>query len=641
MNLQERRTLQAESAKISLLWSNLYAYEIANMLIKRHHLHCHCELTTLQNIGEAAAIRAANGAKIIVSRGEGARRKIREKVSIPVVSVRYSFSDFATAIDAARQYGERIAMVVFTQDLFEVVKRENYFWHMQAALVHVRDMDAARVEIKKLIQEGIDVIIGGGSTQEVAKEFDIPVVLIGANEYTIFDAIEEALQSLQVLEEQELQYQTILRVVESASHGMMTIDRNGIISNINYAARKLLGLPKEAVGQSYQNCVPFPEIVVKTLAGSRYNNYLFEYRDSYLVLNSLPILLEGKPQGIVMNIQGGEDVQTLENKLRKRASGTGRVAKYGFQDIIGTSERMNQAKRWAMTYAGVDSTVLICGDSGTGKELFAQSIHNSSPRRRAPFVAVNCAAFPESLLESELFGYVKGSFTGANPEGKAGIFEQAHKGTIFLDEIGEMPLSLQSRLLRVIQEREVTRIGSQSVIPVDIRIITATNRDLFAEVKAGNFRKDLYYRLNVLTLKLPSLQERKEDIILLANHFIKEYNDKYGRSITGLSPAAADMLTAHQYYGNIRELSNIMERLVILSQNSELSDADIQSALSEQPEARTPPAVELRPSFAERDRIVQALEYSGHCQAKAAELLGMSRTTLWRKMKKYNLSSPG
>ena len=641
MNPQEKQRIQVESAKISLLWSNPHAYEIANMLLKRHHLHCHCELTTLQNIGEAAAVRVANGAKIIVSRGDGARRKIQEKVSVPVVSVKYSFSDFAAAIDAARQYGERIAMVVFTQDLFEVVKRENFFWHMQTTLIYVRDSESARSEIKKLIQEGVDVIIGGGSTKAVAQEFNIPVIMFGANEHAIFEAIEEAVHTLHRLEEQELQYQTILRVIESASHGMMIIDRDGIISNINHAARKLLGLPREVVGQAYQDCVPFQQIVVQTLAGTHYNNYLFEYHDSYLVLNSLPILLEGKPQGIVMNIQGGEDVQTLEKKLRKRVSGTGQIAKYRFQDIIGTSERISQAKRWAMTYAGVDSTVLICGDSGTGKELFAQSIHNASPRRHAPFVAVNCAAFPESLLESELFGYVKGAFTGANPEGKSGIFEQAHKGTIFLDEIGEMPLSLQSRLLRVIQEREVTRIGGQTVIPVDIRIITATNRDLFAEVKEGNFRKDLYYRLNVLTLRLPALQEHKEDIILLANHFIKDFNEKYGRHITGLSAAAADMLTSHQYYGNIRELSNIMERLVILSRNSELSASDVQSALSEQSETQPLPAMQIRPSFAERERIVQALEYSGNCQSKAAELLGISRTTLWRKMKKYGLSLPG
>ena len=648
MTLKEDLEVQKDSAKIALLWSNPYAYEIANVLIAQYHLRCHSELTTLENMGDAAAACVANGSKIIVSRGDGSRHRIQDKVAVPVVSVKYSFSDFATAIDTALKYGEHIAMVVFTQDLFEVVKRENFFWHVQTTLIHVRDKASARIEFQRLIQEGVDVIIGGATTKEVAQEFDIPVVLIKANEYAILEAIEEAIRSLRILEKTELQYQTILRVVESTSHGMMTVDRDGIVTNINHAARKLLGLTKEAIGQPYRTVVPFPDVVSRTLTGTHYNNYLFEYHNSYLILNSLPILLEGIPQGIVMNIQGGDEVQSIENKLRKRVSGAGQIAKYNFRDIIGTSAQISQAKQWAATYAGVDSTVLILGDSGTGKELFAQSIHNASPRRSAPFVAVNCAAFPESLLESELFGYVKGAFTGANAEGKIGIFEQAHRGTIFLDEIGEMPLSLQSRLLRVIQEREVTRIGGQSVIPVDIRIIAATNRNLFEEVREGKFRKDLYYRLNVLTLTLPSLQERQEDIPLLARHFTKEFNDKYGRNISEISPDAEALLLSHVYYGNIRELSNVIERAVILSETSIITSTDICNALSNQPdEQKLDPepenlsnAVELFP-FSERSRIIQAMEECGFNQIRAAKLLGISRTTLWRKLKKYNLNLPG
>lgn len=648
MGLTEDAEVQKDSSKIALLWSNPYAYEIANVLIDRYHLRCHNELITLENMGGAAAACVANGSKIIVSRGDGSRHRIQDKVTVPVVSVKYSFSDFATAIDTALKYGEHIAMVVFTQDLFEVVKRENFFWHIQTTLIYVRDKNAARIEFQRLIREGIDVIIGGSTTKEVAQEFDIPVVLFKANEHAILEAIEEAIRSLRILEKTELQYQTILRVVESTSHGMMTVDRNGFVTNINHAARKLLGLTKEAIGQPYQTVVPFSDIISRTLAGTHYNNYLFEYHNSYLILNSLPILLEGVPQGIVMNIQGGDEVQSIENKLRKRVSGTGQVAKYNFRDIIGTSDQISQAKQWAATYAGVDSTVLILGDSGTGKELFAQSIHNTSPRRSAPFVAVNCAAFPESLLESELFGYVKGAFTGANTEGKAGIFEQAHRGTIFLDEIGEMPLSLQVRLLRVIQEREVTRIGGQSVIPVDIRVIAATNRNLFEEVKKGNFRKDLYYRLNVLTLKLPSLRERKEDIPLLARNFVKGFNDKYGRNISGLSPEAEDILLSQAYYGNIRELSNVIERAVILTETHTITSTDIYNALSNQPDEQTLDSESRPPSdtvdhfpFSERDRIVRAMEKCGLNQIRAAKLLGISRTTLWRKLKKYDLSFSG
>lgn len=647
MNSENKSGIQSKSEKIALLWSNPYAYEIATQLIKLHRLHCRCQLVPLHSIGQAAKTQVANGAKVIVCRGDGARRKIQEQVSVPVVSVKYSFSDFVSTIDLALQYGNRIAMVVYTQDLFETVKRENYFWHMQTTLIHVHDDQEAREEIAKLVAEGIDVIIGGTSTQRTIHEFNVPFVLLQANEYAIFEAIEDAAHSLRVIEEQELRYETISVVVESSAHGIMTVSKSGVIMNINHAARRLLGISKQVVGLHYEGNVPFPDLIHQTLSGKHFNNYLFEYNGSYLVLNSLPIMLEDMAHGMVINIQGAEDVQTLENKLRKRTSGRGQIAKYHFRDIIGTSPEITQAKHKAMLYAGVDSTVMISGQSGTGKELFAQSIHNASQRRNAPFVAVNCAAFPESLLESELFGYEKGAFTGANSEGKAGIFEQAHKGTIFLDEIGEMPLSLQSRLLRVLQEREVVRLGGKTVIPVDIRVITATNRDLFSEMLQGKFRRDLYYRLNVLPLHLPSLQQRQCDIPMLADVFLKSFCEKYGRNISGFSTQAVELLKSHNYYGNIRELSNVVERAVILSQNSRLSEQDIQSIWSDPFSMEPYPSPENDPlqvqyrreaDQLERTQITQALEHSSGNLQRAAQLLGISRTTLWRRMKKYGLT---
>ena len=542
MYQNNKPSLQSESAKIAMLFSNPYAYDLAQALIKQHHLKCACELVTLQSIGSAAAVQVSNGVKVIVCRGDGARRRIQEKVSVPVVSIKYSFSDFVGAIDLAQQYGENIAMVVLTQDLFETVKRENFFWHTKTTLVHVRDEAAAHQEIRKLVDDGIDVIIGGTSTKLIADQLGVRCVMIRANEYAIFEAIEDAAHSLRVMEEQDMRYQMISTIVENSSQGLMTISKDGLITNINLAACQLLNTTKDILGLSYQKAVPFQHVVQRTLEGSHYNNYLFEYGNSYLVLDSLPIIVGGAPHGIVINIQGAENVHSLENKLRKRASDTGLVAKYSFGDIIGQSRSFEQVKLQAMRYASVDSTVLILGDSGVGKELFAQSIHSASRRKSAPFVAVNCAAFPENLLESELFGYVKGAFTGANPGGKAGIFEQAHTGTIFLDEIGEMPLLLQSRLLRVIQEREITRVGSTAIIPIDIRIIAASNRDLLDEVKNGRFRADLYYRLNVLTLRIPPLREHPEDIPSLVSHYIRVFSYKYDRKVPGIEPEAMELL---------------------------------------------------------------------------------------------------
>lgn len=645
MQQELKSKIESESAKLAMIFSNPYAYDLANVLIKKNHLKCVCKLVAFQFLGEAAAICVQSGAKVIICRGDGARRRIQETVSIPVVSVKYSFSDFAGAIDLARQYGERIAFVVMTQDLIEAAKREKFFWQTETILLHVRDEVEARKEIQKLINDGIDVIIGGCTIKMIAEEFGVQGVLIQANEHAIREAIEDAAHTLHVFEEREARYQMISTIIETSSQALMTIGKDGRITHINFAACQLLNLTKDVIGCSYYGNVPFTDVVRKTLEGSQYNNYLFEVGSTYFVLDSAPVMVGNRPSGIVLNMQGAENVRELENKLRKRITGTGLVAKYTFRDIVGQSRFFEQVKLQAAKYADVDSTVLILGESGVGKELFAQSIHNASDRKAGPFVAVNCAAFPESILESELFGYVKGAFTGANPGGKAGIFEKAHSGTIFLDEISEMPLPLQSRLLRVIQEREIMRLGSTSIISIDIRIIAASNRNLLDEVQKGRFRADLYYRLSVLTLHIPPLREHPEDISVLIRHYMRLFSLKYDRKNVDIDDAAMKQLMQYPYYGNIRELSNIIERLVILSQSTTLTTHDIQAALQGEPQqanqledVHTPRRDSIPSTItSEKDRIIYALQCSNGVLLNAAQMLCISRTTLWRRLKKYGI----
>ena len=323
------------------------------------------------------------------------------------------------------------------------------------------------------------------------------------------------------------------------------------------------------------------------------------------------------------------------------------MAKNKFENIIGESNIIMETKRKAFTYASVDSTVLIKGDTGTGKELFAQSIHNSSKRKLHPFVAVNCAVLPESLLESELFGYVRGAFTGAKSEGKAGIFELAHKGTIFLDEIGEMPVGIQPRLLRVIQEKEIVRIGGEKVIPVDVRILAATNRNLYDDVKSGKFRADLYYRLSVLVLPLPPLRERQGDIRILASHFLRFYAKKYSLTIDGIDEEAFEVLEKMDFPGNVRELSNLIERSIVLSKSDHIGKKELLDALDEEEKNNSSPVLRdpglLRenkftiPCQEQKRLILEALMKSGGNKAEAARLLGIGRTSLWRKIKQLQL----
>ena len=304
---------------------------------------------------------------------------------------------------------------------------------------------------------------------------------------------------------------------------------------------------------------------------------------------------------------------------------------------------IKDAVNWAREYAQVDSTVLLHGRTGTGKELFAQAIHNASPRRCESFVAINCAALPENLLESELFGYVEGAFTGARKGGKAGVFEIAHGGTLFLDEVGEMAPSLQARLLRVLEEGEVMRLGDNSILPVNVRLVAATHRDLKEMVEKASFREDLFYRLNVLSLVVPELAERRNDILLIARHFLDEFSRKMKRSMGRLSGEAEQVLLEYPWPGNIRELRNAMERLVMLTGGREISEDDTARALGQdqrqtviipEREERLRGEVEL----AEIRLIQKALKECGGNKTETARRLGISRTTLWRKIQELGIT---
>jgi transcriptional regulator with PAS, ATPase and Fis domain len=298
-------------------------------------------------------------------------------------------------------------------------------------------------------------------------------------------------------------------------------------------------------------------------------------------------------------------------------------------DIIGESRALKRSKMLARKYAAVDATVLITGESGTGKEMFAQSIHNLSGRKNGPFVAVNCATIPENLLESELFGYEEGAFTGARKNGKAGLFTIAHRGTIFLDEITEISFILQARLLRVIQEKEVIPLGSEKIIPIDIRIIAATNRNLLEEVKNGNFRRDLYFRLSILNLKIPPLISRNRDLRLLAKFFIKTYNEKLNKNLT-LNEKALSLLENYNWPGNIRELENVIERLCVISE-SKIREQDVREIIDELSiqEGNSDPSIQQ----ITQSHILKTLASFNGNRGLTAKQLGISRSSLWRRLK--------
>ncbi len=314
--------------------------------------------------------------------------------------------------------------------------------------------------------------------------------------------------------------------------------------------------------------------------------------------------------------------------------------KYSLQNVIGISDKMQEVFKTALKAARTKATILLIGESGTGKELIAKAIHFESDRSKGPFLAINCAAIPENLLEAELFGYEKGAFTGALVS-KPGKFELANGGTIFLDEIGDLPLALQAKLLRVIQDKTFERIGGTKSIKVDIRIIAATNKDLEEMVKNGKFREDLYFRLNVIPIYLPPLRERKEDIPLLIDHFLKKFNKEYGKNIS-INKSAMEKLINYSWPGNVRELENTIERLIILAEGDEITLDDLPFYIKQDEESRII-GVKLKDSlpsqieFIEKKAIEKALKACNYNQTKAAKMLGLTKRQINYKIKKYGL----
>lgn len=425
-------------------------------------------------------------------------------------------------------------------------------------------------------------------------------------------------------------------LLETMSDGIISVDTNGIVTQLNSYAAKILGLDSRiSIGKPVASVVKKPASILQVLStGVEYKDHeLYIEETGKKLTQSISPLRDdtGRTIGVLAILK------ECREKLAGRRSGS-LSAKYVFDDIIGESDSVMVAKKWARIAAGSPSTVLLTGESGTGKELFAQAIHNGSIRKDRPFIAINCAALPDTLIESELFGYEEGSFTGSKKGGQAGKFELANGGTIFLDEIGDIPLYTQVKLLRVIQEKKISRIGSSGEISVDIRIIAATHKDLKEEVQKGNFRKDLFYRLNVITINIASLRDRMDDIPNLAKHFVSKLSLKLGRKNISIADDFLQKLKAYNWPGNIRELENAIERaLNMLSDDGTLATnlLHFDNPSPVRIEERTTEVKSLKDI--EKDAIIQALNlYKGNI-LKVSAKLGVGRNTLYRKIKEYDI----
>jgi PAS domain S-box-containing protein len=460
-----------------------------------------------------------------------------------------------------------------------------------------------------------------------------------------------------VLSERESQLSEMEAALESAHEGIVSIDRNGYVKHCNNHAAGLFGVTIDEITGSHISRYMKGASALKVLeSGIGYTENEEVYKSyggtSHFIVSATPYYTGKAIDGVVISFRDIEEAQKLAYSMKTRA------LKYTFDDIIGASTHIERLKSQAATIARGGSTVLITGESGTGKEMFARAIHYSGPRSSSPFITVNCGAIPENLIESELFGYEKGAFTGADKKGKQGKFELADGGTIFLDEIGDMPLLLQVKLLHVIQNLRFERVGGNRTIIVDVRVIAATNRNLEELIEQGLFRSDLYYRLSVIPLFVPPLREHPDDIELLLLHFLRKYNRFMNRSISGFSEAASKALSEYEWPGNVRELENAVEYGVNMAQ-SDIIDMEAVPARIRAgqriPESGTIGTKSVTGSLSqirdtesgstkpmkERVRMFEAelirnklLEYgdSGSIREELAKELGISRATLYRRL---------
>ncbi len=431
---------------------------------------------------------------------------------------------------------------------------------------------------------------------------------------------------------------------------IVVVNQNGYIENMSQAYGDFLGIQvQNAIGRHVTEVIENTrmDIVVKT--GVPETGETQDIHGEKMIATRIPIRKNGMVIGAYgrVLVRNTRELHMLHDKLSsiemelnmyKRTFEKINTAKYTVDDIIGDCSIMQDLKDSVRKVAKTNSNVLIMGESGTGKELFAHSIHAGSMRRKAPFVCVNCGSIPEQLIESELFGYEEGAFTGARKGGKIGLFPAAHGGTIFLDEIGELPLPMQVRLLRVLQDREIQRVGSNVREKINVRVVAATNRNLYQMVKKGEFRSDLYYRLNVVTLHLPLLRERKEDLPLLIQMILSKISKKESLGAIEISREAMDHLLRYDWPGNVRELENVLERAINFTDAGEKIKAkNLPERITGSMVSRTVMPLKELMENTEKDAIKDALLRCRNCKAKAANELGISRTTLYEKMMKYEI----
>ncbi len=578
------------------------------------------------------------GIQVIISRG-GTAEAIRRAISIPVVNCEVTSIDLIdTLLEIKEENGgalREVALILYYNMSYDADKLGKLLGMKIRQLFWKEGTELER-HILQAKRAGIDVVLGAQISVHLAEKHGIKGYLMQVGTETIRQAVQKAKEIIQIRHNDLAQSERLRSLIHFAHEGIVSVDNRGIIDLANpHAASILDKTPTEIIGQHAKNI--FSGWATENPDELQIGQ-ITAINNKHILYNRVPLMVEEQNIGGVVTFIDSAEVFQAEQKIRTLLNAKGLVAKYHLSDIVGQSPTIRQVIQKTKLYGGTDSTVLITGETGTGKELFAHSLHRLSKRRNKPFVAINCAALPENLLESELFGYEEGAFTGARKGGKAGLFELAHRGSIFLDEISEMPIRLQARLLRAIQEKEVMRLGGDKIIPVDARVIVATNRDLKEAVANNKFRSDLYFRLNILQLKIPPLRERPEDIPMLVDHFCNHFSKLFNRVVPPLKKQITNQLKTYGWPGNVRELENLIHKYAILVEklgNESLMNNLFEEQKNDSYQGPLANSITIRigPLTTMIDEIYAAVfQIAGKNKTRAAQLLGVNRMTVSKRI---------
>ena len=604
----------------------LHEYEEA--IAKAHDPRVHFTTSFMYGT-DARNLSRASDYDIIVVRGMTSRALSEKYPETTIVDIKMDAFDVSSALlEAKKKFpGIRKIGLILPSSSICSASILTELLGIEVVMREVRGEEYMESTLREMVKEGCEVFIGGLTLKRVSEKMGLEYVHIKTGPSAIDSSIKDAITAAHILDRERSRLGLMKSLVNNTPDSLLIIDDKGKITAANHAASSFFRRP-DLVGMDAKELFPL-EIysvcddveVVQTIG------------DQTVLITEHPVHIEGEKRATYVSLRLVEDIRRTEKKIRSKLQEKGLTAKYSFSDIVTEQVEMKQLVAKALRYAHVEGNVLLTGETGTGKELFVQSMHNASPRRDKPFVAVNCAALSEQLLESELFGYTEGSFTGAQKGGKTGLFELAQGGTIFLDEIGEMPIRFQAKLLRVIQEREIRKIGGDEFIPVDVRIMSATNQNIPDLIEKGLFRRDLYYRINLLTLHIPPLRERLDDIPAIFKRFVERKSKALNIVPPMVEKDALECLKGYSWPGNIRELRNVAERAVIFSSSNcitrdTLKEIDVSVGEKKASEEKKIPLTSEEPYR----RYVE----SGLTLNDFALSIGISRTTLWRKFKVLN-----